>query len=275
MIGSFVQVEPNQGKAPHFATQVKILFDDTYLYIGAFCEDSLVHIRIDAFHQKRNCLAFDTNPYGVQRDAQIFDDQLYEINWNALWKVKTSITLKGWYAEFAIPFSSIRYPKTAGSKRTIWGIKFQRIQRRLNELSGFPAFPRSIDGSQMSYEADLAGLEVPTPHSNIQITPYSLYINDRQARHDTIHHGGSIKIGLDAKWAFNTHAQVDLTINPDFAQADIDRQIINLSRSAIFLPEKRQFFLDNSGLFTVVHPGSIYRSDFVQPFYSRTIGLGS
>lgn len=296
-IGSFIQIEPLQGKQPTFDTEVKILFDDTYLYIGAFCKDSirrkqdlrvadlsrdfdfkngdLFAIRIDAFNSKRNSLAFDTNPYGVQRDAQIFDDQNYEINWNALWQVKTSITPQGWYAEFAIPFKSLRYPKPAGSKLAVWGIKFQRIQRRLNELTAFPAFPRNVGGSRMSYAAELTKLELPAAHSNLQILPYGLYFNDRQAAHDTVHIHSKLKIGLDAKWAVNTHSQVDLTLNPDFAQADIDQQIINLSRSAVLLPEKRQFFLDNSGLFTVGLPGSQFRSDFIQPFYSRTIGLNS
>ena len=296
-VGSFIQVEPFQGLAPTFNTEVKILFDDTFLYIGAFCKDSIrgirdlrvqdlsrdfegdsgdiFAIRIDAFNKKRNCLIFDTNPYGVQKDAQVFDDQNFEINWNALWQVKTSITSKGWYAEFAIPFKSIRYPKPTGSKLSVWGIKFQRINRRLNEFSAFPAFPRTVDGARMSYAAELNKLELPSPHSNLQLLPYGLYVNNRQALHDTVQKTRKLKFGLDAKWALTTHSQVDLTINPDFAQADVDKQVINLSRSSILLPEKRQFFLDNSGLFTAGLPGSQYRSDFIQPFYSRTIGLNT
>lgn len=296
-VGSFTQVEPNQGKPATYDTEVRILYDDTYLYIGAFCRDSIrdIHdlrvqdlsrdfegksgdvfaIRIDAFNKKRNCLIFDTNPYGVQKDAQVFDDQNFEINWNALWKVKTTVTPQGWYAEFAIPFKSIRYPEPTGSTLPVWGIKFQRILRRLNELSAFPAFPRNVDGARMTYEAELNKLELPAPHSNIQVLPYGLYINDRQAVHDTVHKSGKLKFGLDAKWAITTHSQVDFTLNPDFAQADVDKQIINLTRSAVLLPEKRQFFLDNSGLFTAGLPGSLFRSDFIQPFYSRTIGLSS
>lgn len=296
-VGQFIQVEPHQGKLPTHNTIVKVLFDDTYLYIGAFCQDSIrgIHdlkvqdlsrdfeggsgdvfgIRLDAFNKKRNCLLFDTNPYGVEKDAQIFDDQNFELNWNALWEVKTSVTRQGWYAEFAIPFKSIRYPKPAGSKLPVWGIKFQRVLRRLNEFSSFPAFPRTVDGARMTYEAELNKLVPPVPHSNVQVIPFGLYINDRQAAHDTIQHAGKLKFGLDAKWAVTTHSQVDITLNPDFAQADVDKQVINLTRSAILLPEKRQFFLDNSGLFTVGLPGSLFRSDFIQPFYSRTIGLNS
>lgn len=297
LVGDFIQVEPHQGQAATYNTEVKVLFDDTYLYIGAFCKDSIkgirdlrvqdlsrdfegnsgdiFAIRIDAFNNKRNCLVFDTNPYGVQKDAQVFDDQNFEINWNALWQVKTSVTTKGWYAEFAIPFKSLRYPKPSGSKITIWGIKFQRILRRLNEYSAFPAFPRNVDGGRMSYAAELTKLELPSPHSNFQILPYGLYINDQQRTHDSLQRSSKVKFGLDAKWAPTTHSQIDLTINPDFAQADVDKQVINLSRSAILLPEKRQFFLDNSGLFTAGLPGSQFRSDFIQPFYSRTIGLNT
>jgi len=89
----------------------------------------------------------------------------------------------------------------------------------------------------MSYEADLAGLEVPTPHSNIQITPYSLYINDRRSRHDTVHQGGSIKIGLDAKWAFNTHAQVQ------------GRDNIQATDFSVFRYQQNYGAQNNTGLF--------------------------
>ncbi len=294
-IGNFVVVEPHQGTKPKFNTEVKILFDSAYLYIGAYCHDSLnsdkdlrvadlsrdfdfsnsdyCGIHIDAFNEKRNCSAFIVNPYGGEADFQAFNAQIYEINWNALWKVKTSWDKNGWYAEIAIPFSSLRYPKKIPGKPYLWAINFNRLKRSINESSSFPSYPRSVVFSRMTYAAELEGLEVPNPKANIQIQPYTLYEDDKVLMNDSLHHTLKPKLGVDVKWAVNTHAQLDLTINPDFAQADIDEPVINLGRSAISFPEKRQFFLDNSGLFSVGIVPTGFRSTFIQPFYSRTIGL--
>ncbi len=297
IIGDFVQVEPHQGAKPRFGSEIKILFDSTNLYIGAYLHDSIhsAHdirvqdlsrdfefqngdifgVRIDAFNGKRNCLGFDTNPYGVQRDIQVFDSQVFELNWNALWKVKTRRDEKGWYAEFAIPFSSIRYPKNREASSNIWGMTFIRLKRNINETSTFPPLPRSVPFTRMTYAAEVSGLEVPSPKANIQVQPYASFVDDQSNIQDTARHTSKPKIGLDVKYALNTHTQIDLTINPDFAQADIDQPIINLGRSAISLPEKRQFFLDNSGLFSVGVVGTVFRNTFLQPFFSRSIGLNA
>jgi len=296
-IGDFTEVEPFQGKTPRFKTRVKILYDSTNLYIGAFCEDSIrtkkdirvrdlsrdfdfqngdiFGFRIDPFNGKRNCLGFDTNPYGVQRDLQAFDSQIFELNWNALWKVKTRRTAEGWYAEFAIPFTSLRYPNSKLSNNHTWNLIFIRIKRKTNEYSTFPALPRSVYPTRMAYGAELEGLVLPSPTANIQVQPYVLFSQDHSNIHDSLSNTHKPKAGFDLKWALNTHTQLDLTVNPDFAQSDIDQPVINLGRSAINYPEKRQFFLDNSGLFSIGIQGTLFRSTFYQPFYSRTIGLNS
>jgi len=296
-IEEFTQVEPFQGQKPHYKTRVKILYDSENLYIGAYCEDSIplksdirvqslnrdfdflngdfFGIRMDPFNGKRNCLGFDTNPYGVQKDLQAFDAQIVEINWNALWKVKTQIGKKAWVAEFSIPFTSIRYPRQKPGEKGTWTMTFIRIKRKINEFTSFPPLPRSASPTRMAYGAEIVGLDLPNPKANIQAQPYILYLNDRSLIHDTLSTSSKPKLGIDVKWAINTHSQLDFTVNPDFAQADIDQPIINLGRSAVNLPEKRPFFLDNAGLFFVGIPGTLFRSTFYEPFYSRTIGLNS
>ncbi|BAO77030.1 DUF5916 domain-containing protein [Winogradskyella sp. PG-2] len=136
------------------------------------------------------------------------------------------------------------------------------------EKTVFPAIPQSFSQNRMIYSAKLTGLQLPAPSANIRVEPYALY------QYDDTKSGGNIsnklsepKVGGDVKWVVNPETVLDLTINTDFAQADVDRAVNNLERFNIFFPERRQFFLENSGIWA----GS---SNFqIKPFFSRTIGL--
>ncbi|MGB3464996.1 MAG: DUF5916 domain-containing protein, partial [Cyclobacteriaceae bacterium] len=185
----------------------------------------------------------------------------------ALWSVRTHRTDSGYFAEFAIPFKSIRYEEVAPGSSPTWGITFSRLARRDYEQTVFPAIPQSFSPYRMTYAAQLEGLELPEPSANVRIEPYLLYQYDKVNDGDTDMSDGDLKLGGDVKWAINPRSVLDLTFNTDFAQADVDRAVNNLERFNIFFPERRQFFLENSGIWA----GAGNRS--VVPFFSRTIGL--
>ena len=284
-VDKFVQVDPHEGEAPIYKTTVRILFDEKNIYVGAVCYDpmgkkgvrvqdlkrdfeyfsnDLFGISLDPFFTKRNATAFQTNPYGAQRDLQVFDNYIYDREWDALWNVRSNITDSGWVCEMAIPWKTIRYPRP-GKDETVWGINLNRIARRDNEISAYPGFPRSVTTYRMDYAVPLKGLQPPPPATNIQVNPY--VITEYKSNNQTPHHRPHFKLGGEMKWNPNVHSTLDLTVNTDFAQADADRQVNNLTRFSVFFPERRQFFLENAGLFDA---GDEYT---YKPFFSRTIGL--
>ncbi len=288
VITDFFRMEPRQGGDYLYDTEVKILYDEKNLYVGAFCQDSVgkagvraqdlrrdfspwdndvFYIQLDPQNLKQYCVSFQTTPYGNQRDLQAFNDTNRDSDWNALWTVRTHRTDSGYYAEFAIPFKSIRYDVSQGGDSVTWGITLSRLARRDYELSVFPAIPQSFSPYRMTYAARLEGLEVPEPSANVRIEPYLLYQYDEVDEADEIMSDGDLKFGGDVKWAINPRSVLDLTFNTDFAQADVDRAVNNLERFNIFFPERRQFFLENSGIWA----GS--NNNYIVPFFSRTIGL--
>ncbi len=289
-ITNFVEVEPFQGQKAIFPTTVKILFDSKNLYVGAFCKDTagkkgvrvqdfrrdfgyfdndLFGVALDPFNGKRNATAFQTNPYGALRDLQVFDDNIFDREWDALWSARSNITDSGWSCEMAIPWKTLRYPN-AKKDSVVWGINFNRIARRENEITAYPGYPRSFDSYRMGYVALLKGLQPPPPSTNIQINPY--WVNEYKREKEVGKNATTDykpKLGGEVKWSPTVHSTVDLTFNTDFAQADADRQVNNLTRFSVFFSERRQFFLENAGLFDA-------GNQFVfKPFFSRTIGLDS
>ncbi|MEM1135030.1 MAG: DUF5916 domain-containing protein [Bacteroidota bacterium] len=284
----FFRMEPRQGGEYKYQTQVKLLFDDRNIYLGVFCRDSLgkkgvraqdlrrdfswgendiFGIQLDPQNLKQYCVSFQTTPYGNQRDLQNFNDENTDNDWNALWSVRTHQTDSGYYAEFSIPFKSIRYERKTLSDSVVWGITFSRLARRDYEQTVFPAIPQSFSPYRMTYAAKLNGLKVPKPSANIRVEPYLLYQYDRKNENNEQSNNSDVKLGGDVKWAINPQSVMDFTFNTDFAQADVDRAVNNLERFNIFFPERRQFFLENSGIWAGAGDQSIV------PFFSRTIGL--
>jgi hypothetical protein len=293
-ITDFFQIEPVQAAQNRYFTSVRVAFDDRFLYIGVVCRDSagqggvrvqdlrrdfafgendIFAVQLDPQNLKRYCVSFQTTPYGSQHDLQVFNDDFRDGDWDALWQVRTNISDSGWTAEFAIPFATLRYDYTeahAGAQDSVsWGISFFRLARRDFEQTTFPPVPQSYSPYRMVYAAQLRGLRLPTPSLNVRVQPYALYdFTSSKARSDAAPTVQSVpKFGGDVKWAVKSDATLDLTFNTDFAQADVDRAVNNLTRFSIFFPERRQFFLENSGVFAGVG------NSFVRPFFSRTIGL--
>jgi len=288
-VSDFSMIQPRQRGAYHYKTFVKIVYDKKNLYFGVFCKDStgkkgirvqdyrrdftpdndVFSIQLDPQNLKRFCASFQATPLGTQGDMQVFDDQLQDTNWDALWKVKTLVTDSGYYAEFAIPFKSLRYAKQSADS-VLWNVTFSRTARRDNEQTVFPAIPQQYTQYHMSYGAEIKGLTLPPPSTNIRVQPYGLYQYSQSTNSNNVSTSSStFKLGGEAKWALNPHAVLDLTLNTDFAQAEVDQAVNNLTRFNILFPEKRQFFLEDQGVFAGASINGL------KPFFSRSIGLAN
>ncbi len=289
IIDDFFRREPRQGGAIKYKTQVRFLYDDKNLYVSALCLDSLgvkgvriqdlrrdfswgendiFGIALDPQNLKQYAQGFQTTPFGNQRDFQNFNGNSFDTGWNTLWRVRTQRTENGYVVEMAIPFKSLRYNLPENGNTIEWGMTLVRYARRDIEVSTFPPIPQSFTPYRMTYAAKLTGIEVPPPSANIRVEPYALYQYDESKEGDvTTSTNSDPKVGVDAKWAINPKTVLDLTVNTDFAQADVDRAVNNLERFNIFFPERRQFFLENSGIWA----GGLQRS--IRPFFSRRIGL--
>ena len=278
-IVDFVQKEPHQLAATTYSTEVHVAYDEKALYIAAICfqprdqtrvqnlqrdfsfdENDLFGVAIDGFIDQRNAVAFQTTPFGNQRDLEVIDGSEVNLNWDARWSVRTRIHEDRWVAEIAIPWRNLRYP--LGANRL--GVIFARNVRSLNEESSIPAVPRVFSIHRMAYAGELSGFEAPPPKTNVQLNPYGL--SQQLSESET---SGNIdtEVGGELKWAITPSTVLDLTVNTDFAQADADHQAINLDRFSVFFPERRQFFLENANIFTA----SV--TEWISPFFSRRIGL--
>jgi hypothetical protein len=278
---SFVQAEPVQGSPATEDTQVRVIFDERHLYVGVVCLDSLgaidlrvrdlrrdfdettddfFGVTIDGVRDGRSALVFRVNPLGALRDQQTVDGGLVDVDFDAVWTARTARTARGWTAEIAIPWETLRYRPGA----TEWGINFQRVTRRLNESSGWSPWPRVVQPYRMDYAGLLTGVEPPPPSRNLRLLPYAVGERQRPNGSSAVWEGN---VGADVKWAMSPSAVLDVTVNPDFGQADVDRQVVNLTRFSPFFPERRQFFLENRALF---FSGNGTR---FEPFFSRRIGL--
>jgi len=293
------QVEPFQGSKASFSSEVKMLYNHQFLYVAAilndtigkngyrapnlkrdyiFTENDLFGIAIDGFNDRRNAIALQSNAYGAQRDLLSFDDRQFDIDWDGLYRVRTHRSDSSWVAEFAIPWQTLRYPKTDGTKAQDWGLNLFRVRRASNELAVWSPVPRSMSPLRMDYAGELTGIIPPPPTAtNLRFIPYLLQISKKTEGTEIGNANLSdFKGGGEIKWVISPTSVLDFTFNTDFAQADVDRQVNNISRFSVFFPERRQFFLENASLFSAglapineIIGGSMY----IQPFFSRTIGL--
>ncbi len=287
-ISGFTQREPVQNDPASVDTEVRIVYDTRFLYVGAVCYDSLAKknqlrirnmqrdfngygndrfsVAIDGLQDLRNAVGFEVTPYGSQREIQVIDGEEFDgnVNWDALWYVRTNRTDTAWIAEIAIPWKTLRYRK--GSEEMF--ISFNRNIRRNNEITTWPAYPRAFSHFRMAYAARLVGLAPPPPAANVQINPYILAATsstkDGEQPKDN---EDMFELGGEFKWAITPNTVIDGTINTDFAQADVDQQVQNLTRFSVLFPERRQFFLENANIFRTSS------TSLIQPFFSRRIGL--
>src|SRR5688572_11601686 len=261
---NFVQNEPREGVPATYDTEVRVLYDDESLYFGVFARDDepgriLVNdlkkdfntagsdgfrIVLDTFHDQRNGYLFAINPAGARWDAQMVNEgRENNANWDGIWDVATRIVENGWYAEIRIPFRTLRF---GAGESVRWGLNFERKLRRLNEDSYWAPLPRIYDIQQVSLAGTLDGLRELRRSKDLRVKPYALTSSNTNAARRT---DADFDAGLDVKYGLTAGLTWDFTLNTDFSQVEADEQQINLSRFSLFFPEKRDFFLENSGIF--------------------------
>jgi hypothetical protein len=285
----FIQRLPSTGQPATERTEVRIIYDDVNLYVGAWMFDSLgpkgitikdikydfwtldsdgFQIVLDTFDDDLNSFLFGTNPAGAKFDMQIGGDGAAgNTSWNGIWHVKTRITDEGWQAEMAIPFKTLRF---ANKPVQVWGVNLERRCRRKHEDSYWSPLPAAFRLGRVSLAGRLDGIEGVRPGRNLELRPYGTSSAQRLQGHDfDLKPQG----GFDLKYAVGTQSTLDLTLNTDFSQVEADQQQINLTRFDLFFPEKRQFFLENAGIFGFGRSRvGGYRADLI-PFFTRRIGI--
>jgi hypothetical protein len=303
----FRQREPDEGAPATEDTEVRVLFDDRHLYVGVLARDSEparvvarlrqrdtlleptgfedayefagddgVAILLDPFRDRRNAVVFATNANGAEFDALITDESgAFNADWRAVWTVRARRTAEGWSAEIAIPFRSLRYPSDENPEG--WGFNAWRMVRRKNEETLWTAWSRDGGGfPRVSQAGRLAGLRgLPRAGLNLEVKPYGLVglVQEPGAgRAATLGTSEDLQAGLDAKWEVRPGLVLDATVHPDFAQVEADDQQVNLTRFDLFFPEKREFFLENAGIFDFGWRGQDETPPFLL-FFSRRIGI--
>ena len=302
-VTSFTQKTPDEGKIVSESTVVKVAYSDDMFLVSVVCYDSEPNslvisdtrrdsplnnsdsfsFIIDTFKDYQTGYLFGTNPAGIEYDAQITGGGEeggmmrrfsmgtgggFNVNWDAVWKVEAKQGDFGWSAEFAIPFKTLRYKK---DEDQTWGINFERVIARKKEEAHWAPVSRQFTMNRLISAGTLTNVNVPNTR-NIKIMPYVLGQNNKVIN-ETSNSDQDGNFGLDAKMSVSSTMTLDLTYNTDFAQVEADDQQINLDRFSLFFPEKRAFFLENAGLFSVGTGGGFFGPD-IEMFFSRRIGVG-
>ena len=295
--GNLSQMQPNYGEAPSEKTEIRIAYTSSTFYVSVVCHDAepnklvvsdarrdadlentdaFIFI-LDTYKDNQNGFVFGTNSIGVEYDAQVDNEGQgnfnanrqqggtiggFNINWDGSWEVKTKVGEYGWSAEFAIPLRTLRFQ--AGKD---WGINFRRNIRKNNEIVYWSPLPVGFDIYRLSLAGTLSGLDLRNP-GNLKVIPYALGKSSKDFLAADSDYKFDAEFGGDIKYSITPSLTLDLTYNTDFAQVEVDQQQVNLDRFNLFFPEKRPFFLENAGLFSVGSPGE------VDLFFSRRIGIG-
>ncbi|MBI4443169.1 MAG: carbohydrate binding family 9 domain-containing protein [Acidobacteria bacterium] len=289
----FVQSEPYEGTPATEKTDVRLLYDAENLYIGVYCYDSepdniivtslkedfppidtdSFSVVLDTFFDARNGFLFVTNPQGAKRDAQFSDEgRNTNTDWDTVWDVRAQMNGDGWTAELVIPFKSLSFDPDRPEQ--VWGINFSRNIRRKNEVDYWSPVPRRYTISRVSLAGELRGLEGIERGRNLRIKPFVATSLNKIGDRDSW--SSKLKAGVDSKYSLTTSLTLDLTANTDFSQVEVDEQQINITRFSLFFPEKREFFLENEGIFQfgdLPAERGPNRSRETQLFFSRRIGL--
>lgn len=282
VISNFSQSFPFDTSAALSKTEVRILYDDKFIYVSAVCHEprnytvqslrrdftdgttDVFVVTIDPFRDNLNGFYFSVSPYNVQKEGLISNGNSLSIDWDNKWLSAVKNYEDRYEIEIAIPFKTLRYKPNKGTNE--WNINFVRNDLNRNERSSWAKVPRGFRLLDQAYSGTLEWSEPPPEAgTNISVIPYVIAETNQDKLNNTSNTLGNA--GFDAKLAITPSLNLDLTLNPDFSQVEVDRQITNLSRFELFFPERRQFFIENSDLF-----GS-FGSSSINPFFSRRIGI--
>ena len=301
----FVQTEPQEGQPASERTEVRLLYDDTYIYVGVWCYDSApsqivvtdsrrdsslsdadsFQMVFDTYHDRQSGFLFGTNPAGMQYDAQVRDEgqggggqgggAAFGSSTRAIggsgaglnlnWDSTWDVEARITEAGWVAEFRIALRSLRYGQPPQTWGVNFARNVRRTRELSYWSPLERQYTINRLSSAGDLEGLDLKTPR-NLKLAPYAISsVNRNFTPSSKTDLDGDF--GVDAKFGVTPSLNLDLTYNTDFAQVEVDEQQINLTRFNLLFPEKRPFFLENAGLFAVGRSGE------ADLFFSRRIGI--
>ena len=297
-VSDFIQVEPNDGAPATQKTELWVAFDQTNVYVSFrvwesqpdrmivnemrrdstqnILQNEAVAFILDTYYDRRNGVLFHINAIGGRLDGQVTDERQYNSDWNPIWDYATGRFDGGWTLEAAVPFKSLRYRP---GREQVWGLNARRINRWKNEISYVTRVPNALGIRgifQVSAAATLVGIEAPPGARSLELKPYAIsdLTTDATAspaiRNDV---GGDA--GLDVKYGVTQNLTADFTYNTDFAQVEADEEQVNLTRFSLFFPEKREFFLENQGLFQFGGVTGRFGGDTPILFFSRRIGLDS
>jgi hypothetical protein len=288
-ITDFRQREPHEGEPATEKTEVLILYTRHAVYLGIHCFDSETsriiatelrrdvsqdlddhfEILIDSNHDRRDAYVFQFNPLGTQIDGLIVEEQNgsqevdFDSGWDGVWTSEARITQDGWTATIEIPFSTLNFTQ---SKDVIWSLNFKRFIRRKNEEDLWAAYRRTFGITKVSEAGELTGITDIGSGRLFVVKPYGLAQYDKQTGQNPAF---PLTGGLDVKYGIRSNLLLNLTGNTDFSATDVDQEQFNLTPFPIFIPEKRQFFLENAGIF------NFDMGDHDQLFFSRQIGIDS
>ena len=292
----FRQRDPNEGQPATERTEIRLLYDDNALYVGARMFDTQpaaiskrltgrdqwpdsdsITLYLDPRHDHRTGVQFTVSAAGVQGDGVLSNDNFRDDSWDAVWSSQVSHDDTGWSAELRIPFSQLRFKEAA---QQTWGINVSRFIHRKNETVWLEFWPKN-DSGMASRMMHLAGLDGVHPRRRLEIAPYLAarqeFVDapDGDPFNDGSRTFGSI--GVDLKASIKGGLVLDATINPDFGQAEVDPAVVNLSAYETFYPEKRRFFIEGSEIFNNFGRGGSnnffgFNTSTPDLFYSRRIG---
>jgi hypothetical protein len=297
IVDSFTQQEPSNGEPATERTEVRVLYDAERLYIGVHAFDSEpggvvatemrrdsprileednFQIILDTFRDSRSGYMFVTNPLGAKLEQQIFEEgggnargasSNINRNWDGVWVAAARRIDDGWVVEIAIPMVTVRSPAMDAQE---WGLNFMRNIRRKNEQVYWAPIPKPYGLPQVSMAGTVGGMRGLNRGLDLRIKPYAI-AGGKSDRAGAVTLNQPLRdVGVDVKYGVGSGLTLDLTLNTDFAQAEVDEQQVNLTRFPLFFPEKRDFFLENSGQFSISTQGTDRAMDL---FFSRRIGL--
>ena len=286
-ITDFRQREPHEGEPPTEKTEVRILYTRHAVYFGIHCYDSEpsriiatelrrdvsqelddhFEILIDSNHSRRGAYVFEINPLGTQNDGLIVEEQGdsnggdFDRGWDGVWASEARITPDGWTATIEIPFTTLNF---IHSSDVVWGLNLKRFIRRKNEEDLWSAYRRTFGITKVSEAGELRGINDIGSGRLFIVKPYGLARYDKQTGQDPKF---PLTGGVDIKYGLTSNLVLNLTGNTDFADTEVDLEPFNLTPFKVFIPEKRQFFLENAGVF------NFDIGDQDQLFFSRQIGI--
>ena len=293
-VSGFRQRDPSEGEPATEPTLIRVLYDESNLYIGAELTDSepsqiraselrrdntlesddTFSVLLDTFHDHRNAVMFRVNPRGTRYDAQIRNENRNLLgDWDEQWTAAATITEGGWAVEIAIPFKVLRF---SGAKEQIWGLNFERVIKRKNEFAYWSGWTRDFAFYNVSQAGQLTGLQDIKQEERIRLRPYIVSAFEDFNAVPSPSSKWKEKVGIDdLKLAITPSVTADLTVNPDFAQTEVDAQQVNLTRFNLSFPEKRQFFIEGSDTFRMGVAFLHFGPPPLELFYSRNIGLSA